>query len=104
MARTVEVSGGFNRLTMMHFIAPLGPGMYRITSQPPEGEPFVTELQGDGLAVRFYEAMNPDGEWQVEDLVAGPGATYSMGIAYHQYDIHVPDGARRADHAHEVIR
>lgn len=104
VARTVEVSGGFNRLTMMHFIAPLGPGLYRITSTPPEGEAFVTEMQGQDQAVRFYEATNPDGTWQVEDLVAGPGVTYSMGIAYHQYDIQVPGGARRADHAHEVIR
>jgi hypothetical protein len=104
VARTIEVSGGFNRLTMMHFIAPLGPGMYRITSTPPEGEAFVTEMQGQDQAVRFYEATNPDGTWQAEDLVAGPGVTYSMGIAYHQYDIQVPGGARRSDHAHEVFR
>ena len=104
VSRSIEVSGGFNRLTMMHFVAPLGPGMYRITSQPPVGDAMVTEVQGAAQAVRFYEAMNPDGTWQAEDLVAGPGVTYSMGIAYHQYDIHVPDGARRSDHAHEVIR
>lgn len=104
VARTIEVSGGYNRLTMMHFVAPLGPGVYRITSQPPEGEAFVTEVQGTEQAVRFYEATNPDGLWQVEDVVAGPGVTYSMGIAYHQYDIQVPGGARRSDHAHEVIR
>lgn len=104
VSRTIEVSGGFNRLTMMHFVAPLGPGLYRITSQPPEGDAFVTEVQGADQAVRFYEAMNPDGTWSAEDLVAGPGVTYSMGIAYHQYDIQLPGGARRSDHAHEVIR
>jgi hypothetical protein len=105
VTRTVEVSGGFNRLTMMHIVFATGPGAYRLTSTPPEGEPFVTELMGaPGFAVRFYEAMNPDGAWTQEDLNGGAGGTYSMGIAYHQYDIQVPGGARRTDHAHAVIR
>jgi hypothetical protein len=54
--------------------------------------------------MKFYEASNPDGEWHLEDVVGGPGATYTMGMAYHQYDIRLPDGARRADHSHPVIR
>jgi hypothetical protein len=105
LTRTVDVGGGFNRMTMMHIVFATGPGTYRLTSTPPDGEPFVTELTGaPGFVVRFYEAMNPDGAWTQEDLNGGAGGTYSMGIAYHQYDIQVPGGARRADHAHEVIR
>lgn len=105
LTRTVEVSGGFNRLTMMHAVFALGPGAYRITSTPPEGETFVTEhIGGAGFKLAFYEAKNPDGAWTQEDLSGGAGGTYSMGIAYHQYDIQVPGGARRTDHAHEVIR
>jgi hypothetical protein len=105
LTRSVEVSGGFNRLTMMHAVFAVGPGAYRVTSQPPEGEPMMTEhLGAPGFTIRFYEAMNPDGTWTQEDVAAGAGGTYSMGIAYHQYDIQVPGGARRTDHAHEVIR
>src|SRR6185503_13888146 len=85
LTRTVEVEGGFNRLTMMHAVFASGPGAYRVTSTPPDGEPFVTELVGGpGFKLAFYEAMNPDGAWTLEDVNAGAGGSYSMGIAYHQ--------------------
>ena len=104
--RTAQVQGGFNRLTLMHGIAALGPGAYRITSTSPNGTAFVTESVGGerGFAVTFHEATDPDGEWALEDIVAGPGGTYTMGMAYHQYDVHLPDGARRLDHSHPVMR
>jgi hypothetical protein len=101
--RTIKVEGGFNRLTMMQLIAPLAPGSYYVRSVTPDEKVFKTESSGD-LALRFYEAATPDGDWIQEDYVAGVAATYSMGIAYHQYDIHLPDGQRRADHHHPVIR
>ena len=38
-------------------------------------------------------------------VVAGGGAfVFIEGIAYHQYDISLPDGAIRSDHSHEVVR
>ena len=105
VTRTQSVDGGFNRLTLLHVIVPLGPGAYRIRSTSPNGTAFVTEsLAGQGITLAFYEASNPDGKWTLEDVVGGPGATYTMGMAYHQYDIHLPDGARRSDHSHAVIR
>jgi hypothetical protein len=105
VTRTQEVSGGFNRMTLMHVIAPVGPGAYRIRSVAPNGTEFVTEsIPGQTFTFKFYEASDPDGTWTLEDVVGGPGATYSMGIAYHQYDIRLPDGARRSDHNHAVIR
>ena len=61
-------------------------------------------IAGKGLPLKFYEASRPDGEWKLEDVVVGAGATYSMGMAYHQYDIRLPDGACRPDHSHPVIR
>ncbi|MEK6975676.1 MAG: hypothetical protein AABY18_04955 [Candidatus Thermoplasmatota archaeon] len=106
--RDIEVSGGFNRLTMMHLIAPLAPGSFHIKSTTPSGEEFLTEAMPveaqPKLVLRFYEATDPDGTWTQEDSVAGVAATYSMGIAYHQFDIHLPDQARRSDHNHAVIR
>lgn len=105
VTRTEDVAGGFNRLTLMQVIAPLGPGAYRVRAVAPDGTEFLTEsLAGQGFTFRFHEAKDPDGTWTLEDVVGGPGATYSMGIAYHQYDIRLPDGARRSDHSHDVVR
>lgn len=105
VTRTQTVEGGYNRLTLLHVIVPLGPGAYRVRAVTPNGTEFATEsIAGQSLVMRFHEASDPDGEWNLEDLVLGPGATYSMGMAYHQYDIRLPDGIRRADHDHAVIR
>ncbi len=104
--RTIDVSGGFNRMTMMHFVgtATDAPGYFRIRDIAPDETEFLTEMQGAGFMIKFYESNAPDGTWTVEDVTGGAGFTYSMGIAYHQYDIHLPDGARRSDHSHAVIR
>lgn len=105
VTRSQVVQGGFNRLTLLHVIVPLGPGAYRIRSVSPNGTEFVTDsIAGRSITLKFYEASKPDGEWKLEDVVGGPGATYSMGMAYHQYDIRLPDGARRSDHSHAVVR
>ncbi|HUR62015.1 MAG TPA: hypothetical protein VM286_06595 [Candidatus Thermoplasmatota archaeon] len=103
--RTVHVDESFNRITVMHFIMGISPGLYRITSTTPKGEKFVTEHQGAaGQQVAFFEVGDPGGDWTQEDLGVGAGATYTMGIAYQQYDILVPEGDRRPTHGHEVVR
>jgi hypothetical protein len=102
---TIPVAGGFNRLTMMHFTGGATPGVYRVRTVAPDGTEHVSEVLGAAaMTVQFFEASNPDGDWTLETLVAGMGGAYAMGIAYHQYDIHLPDGAKRADHSHKVIR
>lgn len=101
--RKIDVNGGFNRLTMMHVIIPLAPGSYQIHDVTPDGTEFVTDTMKD-LVIKFYESSEPNGRWTVQDVVGGAGVTYSMGIAYHQYDIRLPDGLRRTDHSHPVIR
>ena len=103
--RTVRVDGGFNRMTMMHLVVAITPGSYRIVSVTPDKKEFRTESTGaKQFVVKFHEATNPDGVWNQEDFIGGFGGTYTMGIAYHQYDIHLPDGHRRSDHSHAVIR
>lgn len=106
VAREITVDGGFNRLTMMHFVGTADdvPGVLRVRDVDPAGTEFLTEMTGAGILLRFYESNEPDGTWTVEDVNAGVGFTYSMGIAYHQYDIHLPSGNRRSDHSHGVIR
>ena len=104
-SRTVTVDEGFNRMTVMHFISGISPGLFRLTSVSPDGQEFVTEHSGmPGSTTAFFEVQDPAGPWRQEDLAAGAGATYTMGIAYEQYDILVPDGASRPSHSHDVTR
>ena len=101
--REIQVEGGFNRLTLMQALFPLAPGVYRARTVAPDGTEFVTESTGTPT-LQFFEASDPDGTWVGEDIVAGVAAVYRMGIAYHQYDILLPQGTKRSDHSHEVIR
>ncbi|HWH08514.1 MAG TPA: hypothetical protein VNX21_04885, partial [Candidatus Thermoplasmatota archaeon] len=105
VARTRAIEGGYNRLTLLQGIFALGPGAYRVRAVAPDGTAYATQsVGGPGLTLGIHEAADPDGAWTLEDLVAGPGGTYTMGMAYHQYDIRLPDGARRSDHDHPVVR
>ena len=106
---TVEISGGYNRLSFILAVGnALGPGVggaYRETATAPDGTAYQLEsIPGGPLKIEFFEARDPDGTWQLEHLAAGPGIAFIEGIAYHQYDIRLPDGAIRTDHSHEVIR
>ncbi|HUR67891.1 MAG TPA: hypothetical protein VM370_01490 [Candidatus Thermoplasmatota archaeon] len=101
--RTIEITGGFNRITLMQAVLPFAPGVYKARAVAPDGTELVTESNGEPV-LNFYEVRDPDGTWTIEDTIAGAGASYTMGIAYHQYDIHLPDGAKRSDHSHEVFR
>ena len=109
---TVNVSGGFNRLSFFlsagGLVGPTtsaSPGVFRETAVAPDGTKFESlVLPGQPRTFDMYEFPDPDGDWQLEHLVAGAGAAFIEGIAYHQYDIRLPDGARRSDHSHEVIR
>jgi len=103
--RTVSVDDRFNRITLLHAVFALSPGAFRITSTAPTGESLVTQhIGGAGGTFGIHELADPGGEWTQEDLAVGAGGTYTMGIAYEQYDILVPDGARRPTHGHEVVR
>lgn len=103
LSREIEIAGGFNRMTLAQGIFPLAPGVYRVRAIAPDGTEYLTESTGEPI-FQIHEAKDPDGTWTSEDVVAGAAATYSMGIAYHQYDIRLPDGAKRSDHSHEVFR
>lgn len=106
LERTLTVADDFNRMTMMHFVGTANdaPGHMQARDVAPDGTEHITEFTGAGFHLQFYEIKDPGGTWTVQDTVAGAGFTYHMGIAYFQYDIHLPDGGRRADHSHSVIR
>ena len=106
---TVNVEGGFNRVSFILVAGnavgtPVG-GAYSEKATAPDGTVFeLQSIPGGPLSVSFLEHKDPDGDWTLEHVAAGPGLAFIEGIAYHQYDISVPDGAVRSDHSHEVVR
>ncbi len=103
----VELSGGFNRVTFIHVLGGVtpAPGAYREVAKAPDGTEYVTEaVPGGPVQLAFHEATNPDGAWELTHVVGGAGIGFMEGIAYHQYDVRLPDGAKRSDHSHAVIR
>jgi hypothetical protein len=104
---SVEISGGFNRVTfILAAQAIVQGGSYKETAVAPDGTTFESEWtpHPGGFLTDFYEYANPDGTWELTHVAAGGGVAFIEGIAYHQYDIHLPDGAIRSDHSHEVVR
>jgi hypothetical protein len=106
---TVTINGGYNRLSFIlaagNILGTPAGGVYRETATAPNGTSYqLTSIPGGPVEIRFYEARDPDGDWKLEHIAAGPGIAFIEGIAYHQYDIRLPDGAIRADHSHQVIR
>ena len=106
---TITVAGGFNRVSFILAagnIAPPGQGgAYSEKATAPDGTVFeLVNVPGTPLQVVFLEHNVPDGDWTLEHVAVGPGVAFAEGIAYHQYDIRLPDGAVRSDHSHDVVR
>jgi len=103
--RTVHVDPMFNRITVVQAAIAVTPGVVRVSATPPDKQEHVTQQVGaPGMSFSFFEVADPGGDWTQQDVVAGVGATYTMGIAYQQYDILVPGGERRPTHSHAVER
>ena len=105
----VTIEGGYNRVSFILGVGNLLPpgvgGAYRETAVAPDGTAYTLEqIPGGAFEVVFLEHANPDGEWNLEHIALGGGYAFIEGIAYHQYDIHLPSGDIRSDHSHEVVR
>ncbi|HVL47016.1 MAG TPA: hypothetical protein VM889_00495 [Candidatus Thermoplasmatota archaeon] len=107
----IEITEDYNRVTFVQIVglslnpALHGVGLYRETVTDPEGKTYVTEATAAGTyKIQFFENANPKGKWKLEHIAIGPGVAFTEGIAYHQYDIHLPDGRTRGDHSHHVTR
>jgi hypothetical protein len=104
----VTISGGYNRLSFILAVGSLAGAptpTCRESAVAPNGTTFLME-QTPCLAggFKFFEYQSPDGAWNLTHLAPGPAIAFIEGIAYHQYDIRLPDGAIRSDHSHPVIR
>ncbi|HWG90095.1 MAG TPA: hypothetical protein VNZ52_04520 [Candidatus Thermoplasmatota archaeon] len=108
----VTIDEDFNRVTFVQIVGysvsneAHGKGVYRETVTDPDGNQYVTEMAGEtaGYKIQFFENSNPKGTWKLEHVAGGPGIAFTEGIAYHQYDILVPEGHVRTDHSHPVVR
>jgi hypothetical protein len=103
----VEIKGGYNRLSYIlnvgNIVAPAP--TCKESAVSPSGKESVLELTPcNGFEIKFFEYANPDGVWNLTHIAPAGSIAFIEGIAYHQYDVRLPDGAIRTDHSHPVIR
>lgn len=104
---TVDIKGGYNRLSFILNVGSIGAPAptCRETAVAPDGKTFNLEATPcTDQIIQFFEYQNPDGQWNLTHIAPAGSIAFIEGIAYHQYDIHLPDGAKRSDHSHPVIR
>lgn len=82
---------------------PPAPGVFGERAIAPDGTVYeIQVLPGQGYTVLFLEHTSPDGTWTFEQT--GPDLVTAEGVAYHQYDLRLLDGAILTDHAQAVVR
>jgi hypothetical protein len=80
--------------------------IYREKATAPDGtvyEHTLTAADGPGLRVFDYQHDRPGGKWTFEHVALGPGIVGTEGIAYHVYDVVLPEGRilpSTGEHAH----
>ena len=104
---TVKIDGGYNRLSFILNVGSIGAPAPTCseTAKAPDGKEYKLEATpcADSI-IKFFEHENPDGNWDLTHVAPAGSVAFIEGIASHQYDIRLPDGAIRADHSHPVIR
>lgn len=70
-------------------------GYYSVTATAPDGTEYSLEVLpggSTGWTLDTYGHANPGGTWTMEYVAAGPGFAFVEGIAYHVFDVSLPDG------------
>lgn len=106
----VELSSDYDRVTFAGIVGDIvnGPpvgGAYREVATSPNGTAFETTrlpVEGAGLTVNVFETTEVGGTWSFEHEAAGPGIAFTEGIAYHVFDIQLPEGHLLGDHSEHV--
>ncbi len=108
----VEISSDYQRVTFAGIVgdvvsgAPAG-GAYREVATSPNGTTFETTrlpVEGAGLTVNVFETTEVGGTWSFEHEAAGPGIAFTEGIAYHVFDIELPQGQLQGDHSEHITK
>jgi hypothetical protein len=108
---TIVVDSTYQRVSFIILLGDLDPslpglGAYSLKATAPDGtvyEDAKAPGDGPGYQISYYGHDSPGGSWDVEYTAAGPGLAFIEGIAYHVFDISLPDGclmAHGGEHAH----
>lgn len=97
---TVEVDSTYDRVSFAIILGTVlpdyngPPAYYNEKVTAPDGTVYEdTALPTEpGLKIRFYQHDQPGGTWKFEHVAAGPGIALTEGIAYHVYDVVMPEG------------
>lgn len=104
---TMELSSDYGRVSFVQLVGPLGlvpapaSSAYVERATNPNGTTFETQhlpTDGSGFSVQFFETTDLGGTWQFEHAAPGPGLAFTEGIAYHVFDIMMPEGHLMGDH------
>lgn len=112
----IELSDDYGRITFAQIVGPINlvqpptdlPGASSLYSERvtgPDGTVYETQhLPTDGrdLSIQIFETTELGGTWQLEHLAAGPGIAFTEGIAYHVFDMQLPEGHLLGEHSEHV--
>jgi hypothetical protein len=73
----------------------IGSGVYQIDVTAPDGETYTSQkLPTDGSAFKatMFANDNPTGDWIVDYVALGAGASFIEGIGYVTFDVVLPEG------------
>lgn len=95
----VVVDTTYDRVSFAIILGNLVPGAaggyYKETATAPDGTVFELEMmpdEGQAFKIQDFRHDNPGGVWRFDHLALGPGIAMAEGIAYHVYEIVLPEG------------
>lgn len=107
----VELDPDYQRVSFVQIAGPLGVVEQPISSAyieratNPNGTTFETQhlpTDGGSFTVNFFETTELGGTWSFEHAAPGPGLAFTEGIAYHVFNMKLPEGHLLGDHGEHV--
>lgn len=108
----IEVDATYQRVSFILAVGDLAEagqpdsGYYSVKATAPDATEYSLEVLPGGTTgwtIETYGHGAPGGTWNVEYVAAGPGFAFIEGIAYHVFDVVLPEGclmAHGGEHQH----